>query len=225
MGSFYFKLLLNGVLFRSLDMGLGYKTPVLWESNRVKDLMYHELAHAAHFNKVGDNWWNDLVMAESFTIVGGGGSAPYGNGTDGPNSEIISVAESWAEHVAETFSNIQYGALANTQKFKQGITYTINSPVNNLGAHLNAIEDFSPNRMNDPHRWIPEGIYYDLNDNRNDRNFDPVLPIDNVAGYTNQQFFNALDIDIRSMPQYRVRFLTENGFNQAVVNLFTEYFY
>jgi hypothetical protein len=77
-GSFYYNLLLNGVLFRNIDMGLGYKTDVLWESNWVKDLMYHELAHAAHFNKVGDNWWNDLVMAESFTIVGIV-NTPYGD--------------------------------------------------------------------------------------------------------------------------------------------------
>jgi hypothetical protein len=226
MGSFYFNLLLNGVLFRSLDMGLSYRTGVLWESNRVKDLMYHEMTHAAHFNKVGDNWWNDLVMAESFTITANFGvNSPYGDGSDGPHSEIISVAESWAEHVAEVFSNIQYGGLAATEKFKQGIVYTINNPVNNLGAHLNAIEDFSPNRGIDPHRWIPEGIYYDLIDNRNDNAIDNTLPIDNATGYTMAQCFNALDIDIRSMPQYRQRFLSENGFNQTVVDLFSEYHY
>lgn len=225
MGAFYYNLLLNGVLFRNIDLGLGYRTLNVWESNRVKDLMYHEFTHAAHFNKLGDNWWNDLVMAESFTIVANFGvNNPYGDGTDGVHSEIISVAESWAEHVAQIFCDIQYAAVVS-QKFKQGILYLNGNPVAGLSSHLNAIEDFSPNRFNDPHRWIPEGIYFDMIDNRNDRNFDPVLPLDNVTGYSNLQLFNALDIDIRSMPQYRARLLTETGFNQALIDLFTEYQY
>jgi hypothetical protein len=62
-------------------------------------------------------------------------------------------------------------------------------------------------------------------DNRDDNSFNQLLPIDNVVGYNNHQFFNALDIDIRSMPQFRTRFLAENGFNQAVINLFSEYHY
>ena len=204
-------------------MGLGYKTDLLWESNKVKDLMYHELAHAAHFNKVGDNWWNDLVTAESFTITANlfnPDNRPYGLGQDGPHSEIISVAESWAEHVAQVFSDIQYNAFVS-QKFKQGNSYTNGFPVSGLSSHLNAIEDFSPNRTVDPFRWIPEGIYYDMSDTRNELN--PI--VDGVNGFTNLQFFNALDIDVRSMIQFRTRFLAENGFNQAIVNLFAEYNY
>jgi hypothetical protein len=226
VGAFYYNALLNGRLFRWIDMGLGYRTFNLWESNRVKDLMYHELAHAAHFNKVRDPWWNDLVFAESFTIAANlfGPNNPYGAGADGPHSEIISVGESWAEHVAQVFCDIQYSPVASA-KIKQGNLYLNNFPVAGLSSHLNAIEDFSPNRTIDPFRWIPEGIYYDLIDNRNDNNFNVILPIDNAASYTNLQFFNALDTDVKSMPQFRTRFLAENGFNQAVINLFTEYHY
>jgi len=226
-GAFWYNALVNGRLFRWVDMGLGYHTENVWASNRVKDLMYHELAHAAHFNKVGGNYWHDFVFAESFTLTANGylgTNAPYGLGTDGAISDIISVGESWAEHVAQVFSDIQYNAFIS-QKFKQGNTYTNGFPVGGLSSHLNAIEDFSPNRMIDPFRWIPEGIYYDLFDNRNDNNFNVILPIDNVTGFTNQQFFNALDNDVRTMPQFRTRFLAENGFNQGVVNLFTEYNY
>ena len=47
----------------------------------------------------------------------------------------------------------------------------------------------------------------------------------NVLGYTNQQFFNALDNDVRAMPQFRVRLLAENGNNQAaqVAAIFGQY--
>jgi hypothetical protein len=221
MGTFYFNLLLNGILFRNFDMALSYRTGLLWESNRVKDLMYHELAHAAHFNKVGDNWWNDLVTAESFTIIGGGVNAPYGDGTDGPHSEIISVAESWAEHVAQVFSDIRYSGFT-TIKWKQGVQFFNGAPTGGT-SHLNAIEEFDPLSNIDNHRWIPEGIYYDLFDARNEAN--PL--IDGVTGYSNEQFFNALDIDIRSMPQFRVRLLLENNNNQAgqVIALFGQYNY
>ena len=60
-------------------------------------------------------------------------------------------------------------------------------------------------------------------DNRNET--FPV--IDGVSGYTNQQFFNALDNDIKSMPQFRARLLSENGNMQStqVLNLFQAYHY
>jgi hypothetical protein len=222
MGAFYYNLPLNGLLFRKIDMGFGYRTESVWASNRVKDLMYHELAHAAHFNKVGDNWWNDLVMAESFTIVANFGvNNPYGDGTDGPHSEIISVAESWAEHVAQVFCDIRYTGFP-TFKFNQGITFSDGLPTG-FTSHLNAMEEFDPSSNTDPHRWIPEGLFYDLFDARNE--FNPIT--DAVNGYTNQQFFNAMDIDIRSMPQYRVRLLAENNNNQAaqVIALFGQYNY
>ncbi len=93
------------------------------------------------------------------------------------------------------------------------------------------MEDFDPiNRRNvDLFWWIPQGLYYDLIDNRNDRDAIPrrVDLADDVAGYTNQQFFNALDADITDLQAYRVRLLNENANNQATgVNLiFTFYGY
>ncbi len=100
-----------------------------------------------------------------------------------------------------------------------------NSPVPGLSSHLNALEDFSPDRTFDPDAWIPQGLYYDLIDDRNDGLFGRVLLDDNVLNYNNQQFFNALDPDIRSLPDFRVRLLNENGNNQAtdVNTIFTFY--
>jgi hypothetical protein len=219
--------LLNGVLFRAIDMGLGYSTPTLWSSNRVKDIMYHEMGHASHFNRAGEGFWSDVVVAEVWTLNANGynsPASPYGLGQDGIISDVISLAESWAEHVAQIFSNIQYGVLNNAFKNKQGNTYSRDFPVNGLGAHLNSIEDFDPiNRPNDPFRWIPEGIYYDMFDTRNEN-----IPVfDAVSNYTNQQFTNSLDSDIRSMQQFRVRLLQENGNNQQnqIIQLFLDYGY
>lgn len=50
---------------------------------------------------------------------------------------------------------------------------------------------------------------------------------DAVSGYTNQEFFDALDTDINDLVEYRQRLLQENGNSQAIqVNqLFNEYGY
>jgi hypothetical protein len=87
-----------------------------------------------------------------------------------------------------------------------------------LNAHVNLLEDFSPARtVADPFFWIPQGLYYDLIDNRNDLIIGGRVPLnDQVLNYTNQQFFNALDADINNLPTYRIRLLNENGNNQAV---------
>ncbi len=94
-------------------------------------------------------------------------------------------------------------------------------------SHLNALEDFSPDRLDDPDRWIPQGLYYDLMDNRNDITATPIrVGIDDqVANYTNQQFFDALDDDVRSLRAFQARLLSENGNNQAAgVNIIFDFY-
>jgi len=90
------------------------------------------------------------------------------------------------------------------------------------------MKDFSPGRLNDPFRWIPQGVYYDMIDDRNDFAVSgPPLPIDNVSNYTNQQLFQALGPNVKSMPQFRAVLLQENNNAQAAeVNLlFNRYNY
>jgi hypothetical protein len=124
-----------------------------------------------------------------------------------------------------------YGINFSSEQFEQGQNYTNGFPVATLSSHLNLLEDFDPTRpiILDPFRWIPQGLYYDLFDDRNDINIIPprVLIDDQVSNYTNLQFFNALDADINSLPAYRVRLLLENGNNQGVqvTNLFAAYGY
>ena len=66
-------------------------------------------------------------------------------------------------------------------------------------------------------------------DNRNDLFAVPlrVNLNDGVFGFTNQQMFNALESDVKSIPAFRQRLLQQNGNNQAteVTNLFAQYGY
>jgi hypothetical protein len=88
---------------------------------------------------------------------------------------------------------------------------------------------YSPNRLTDPHRWIPEGIYYDMMDFRNDRLVvKPTVEITNeVNWFTNLQFNNALESNVKSMPAFRTRFIQQNGNGQLtqINTLFTWYNY
>ena len=98
-----------------------------------------------------------------------------------------------------------------------------------LSSNLNLLEDFSPLRTNDPFAWIPQGLYYDLVDDRNDFNGVPqrVSLVDNVSSYNIQELFNALDDDITNVPAYRVRLLQENSNRDAagVTTIFSFYNY
>lgn len=229
-GQVYNNVYNNNEILSGIDMSFGYNTFNAWASDRVKQLMYHELGHASHFNKVGQSWWNDLIYAESYETARFGVNnvnSPYGTGDDGFLSDYISLGESWAEHIGQTVADRIYG-LSSTSVFRQGNTYTNNLIIAG-SSHINYLEDFSPFRTYDPFRWIPDGLYYDLIDNRNDQ-FVPnprVLINDAVFGFTNQQLFNALESDVKSLPAFRQRLLQQNGNNQAneVIQLLNAYGY
>jgi hypothetical protein len=91
-------------------------------------------------------------------------------------------------------------------------------------SNLNLLEDFDPNRVVDPFRWIPQGMYYDMIDVRNETG---VPVVEAVTNYTNQKFFNALDNDVTTLAAFRGRLLTENSNNRIVqvINLFAQYRY
>jgi hypothetical protein len=93
-----------------------------------------------------------------------------------------------------------------------------------LSSHLNLLEDFSPSRITDPFHWIPQGLFYDMIDARNENS--PV--VDQVSGYyTNQKLFNAFSSSITTLGAYKTNLLNQNGNNQStqVTSLFSQYGY
>jgi hypothetical protein len=219
---------LLGILGRRVDIVIGYnryKDDVTTGNDAMAELCYHELTHAAHYNKVGDVWYGNFVQAEINELTASVGNAtfrPYGMGNTS-NSPIIALGESWAYHMGHFMTSIKYGV--NSDQFnEQGKGYANNNPVTGLSSNLNLLEDFNPISPNDFFRWIPQGLYYDMFDARNETG----APVnDGVSNYTNQQFFNALDFDITTLQNYRQRLLSENGNSQSVqvLNIFTQYGY
>ena len=156
----------------------------------------------------------------------------YGDGTHTGTAPIIATAEMWGNHIGYTYIDRHYGnggsaannfnaPMQGTNWFNAGSTASTNQ-LPGLNCYLAAIESFNHN-ANERYRWIPQGLPYDLFDATGETS--PV--IDNVAGYTNQQCFGALQSDIRSIPAFRDRLLQQNGNNQQaqVTNLFFRYGY
>jgi hypothetical protein len=93
-----------------------------------------------------------------------------------------------------------------------------------LSSNLNLLEDFDPGRTSDHFYWIPQGLFYDMKDPRNENR--PV--VDGVSGYyTNQKMFNAFSSSITSLDAYKTNLLNQNGNNQStqVISLFSQYGY
>ncbi|HXH99754.1 MAG TPA: hypothetical protein VNI52_05775 [Sphingobacteriaceae bacterium] len=207
------------VLKHQIDIAVSYQNTT---SDRLKETLFHELTHAAHYEALGNSWYNSFVDAEVSEIIGnfGGTYSPYGQ-KSGSNSPIIALGESWAYYMGHYLADKQYGFNSGLA-VEQGFGYTNNNPVSGLSSHLNLLEDFSPYRIDDPFYWIPQGVFYDLKDTRNENT--PV--VDQVSGYTNQQMFNAFQSNIYDLQDYRLKLIQQTS-NQPteVTDLFFRYGY
>lgn len=84
-------------------------------SDQLKSLAYHEIAHASHYSQVGSGYWVQLVIAEL------GASAvdvnqPHGN-ANSPGAGIMAICESWAEYIGgHHYVHRTYGGLQVLEK-------------------------------------------------------------------------------------------------------------
>lgn len=65
------------------------------------ETLFHELSHAAHYAKVGPDYW--IPYVEYIVNHGGYGQASFAN------SGIISLSEAWAEDLSNICANYTYG--------------------------------------------------------------------------------------------------------------------
>lgn len=249
MSTYVFQANLFGILKNQMDLVIGYAATngdynCRLTSASLKSIAYHEIGHASHYAQAGCDYWQAYRVRIANELTTSFGADPYGDGTE-TNAGVVAVGEMWGNHCEKLFSERHYAnPLRETFAILQGVFVNDGSPIFNyagidtrripgLNANFASIENFNPtiNQLFgttvDPHQWIPQGLPYDLFDNRNDFNFNINLPVDNVAGYTAQQCFNALQGDVRTVPAFRDRLLQQNGNNQAaaVTNLFFRYGY
>ncbi|HMP15343.1 MAG TPA: hypothetical protein PKD70_15800, partial [Saprospiraceae bacterium] len=148
-------------------------------SDRVKRLAYHELAHAAHFRQLGSTYWQTLVEAEINASVTTGD--PWGN-RNSSNAGIISICESWAEHIGNTYAHRIYG-----------IDHSNEIATNTYNIILERTRNATQNH-------VPIGLHHDLIDDENildafvcdRRTVICGTVIDNVRDFTIAQLFSVL---------------------------------
>ena len=164
------------------DMMLGVR---FQESDVLRSVIYHELAHASHFTNVGPNYWMLLATAE---IAADG----WGD-ENSQDAGRIAVCESWAEHVGETYTHRRY--LENNSIF---------------GDWERRLET----TRNDTTNHVPIGLHHDLIDVANvldtnacDRTRPPQCGpiVDNVSGFFNGQLFSVLTPQVSNIEVYRDR--------------------
>lgn len=206
------------VLKHQIDIAVSYQNAT---SDRLKETIFHELTHAAHYEALGNSWYNSFIDAEVSEIIYnfGGTYAPYGQST-GAGAGIIALGESWAYYMGHYLADKQYG-LSSSPASDQ-FTYSNNTPINGLSSHINLLENWDPIHPTDPFKWISQGLFHDLKDSRNEDS--PV--VDRVSGYTNQQMFNAFQSDIYTLQDYRIKLIQQNNSQTSeIINLFNQYGY
>lgn len=197
-------------------------------SDNMKELFYHELTHAAHYQALGDNWYTTFVNSELFEVISNisSGYSPYGNGSNSQSS-IVALGEGWAYHIGHYFTDKRYGnSSSDLYDNGQQEGYYNGSPTAGLSSHLNLLENFNPNSATDHFKWIPTGLFYDLLDPANETN--PPYPVtDLVSGYTNAQMFGTFQSNIYTLQDYRARLLqtVSNPTSGQVTGLFAQYHY
>ncbi len=155
----------------------------------IRETLYHEYAHALHFEKVGDDYWRENIY---YVLLHSG----YGDGTAN-GAGRCSVIESWGFMTGMNFTHLRYGinnsnlgdATFNTwrRRLERSVAWSINDDV----VH------------------IPFGWEWDIQDNNptnppNEEESDLVNAVgDNVYGFKSAQIFSKMNASMQSMSQLK----------------------
>jgi hypothetical protein len=185
-------------------------------SDQIKDLLYHEYAHSAHWNALNDNnYWieNAFYIAENMG---------YGDGTANGAGRCGAI-EMWGYHMGPFYTDRRYGLHhSNTSSSNpQTILET---------RHIFELERFMPDPTSiDPDKWIPKGVFLDcIDDNAlNPTGVTDGVLSDNVTGYSLSNCLQAISDSPEAVQA--VRDILKNNFLPIGVNpasvdaLFLEY--
>ncbi len=179
-------------------------------SDQLKSLAYHELAHTSHYDQVGLGYWIGLVNES--VIAGGHGDQHTAD------RNKLELCESWAEYLG-------------------GVTYTHRTYGSNHSFPVNSFSnwhDYIEHTWNESPNHIPIGLHHDLLDIG-----EPVVSYnslppwattnsinDNISGVSISSMFQAMNSQTKSIQDYqdyiRQNSLGANSIND-LNNLFNSY--
>lgn len=156
-------------------------------SDDIRELLYHELAHAQHFTQVGDSYWLDNI---EYVIDNNG----YGDGT-ASGAGRCAVIEMWGFHTGMWAAHLSYG-----------LNHSNGSSIGNGSLAANTWQA-KLERAQFASGYIPFGWQYDIID---DDGFNPTLGIsennavsDAVRQYTRTQIFSTMTSNLQSPSQQK----------------------
>ena len=172
------------------DVIIGYQGTNLWRSDNFRNLIYHELAHTAHYAVTSPSVWVDEI---AYTIQNGG----YGPANGSRGRRISELIESWAYFLEDKICHDLYGNKHSQPTFGSTSSFDI-TKYNYLHR--------SENKMTDENgEGFQCGLYQDLIDTGNEyiTNVEnPAITLDNVSGYTLAELQNALANGTVSWPDF-----------------------
>ena len=171
-----------------VKIGINYST-----SDGLKNLAYHEYAHASHVHKVGPSFWENLILAE--VVADGHGDQ---NSIGAP---LISICESWAEFIGMTYTHRTFGN-NNSILFNWEIRLerTWNESTNHIpiGLFHDLIDLGEPTFDPDPEDSIEEEVSACNQDNSG-----CTIIQDNVSGFTIASMFASLTPSTNSLEEFQ----------------------
>lgn len=187
------------------DIVYAYGQEINRPSDRVKAIFYHEYAHAAHANKAGNSFWLELVTAE--VQAGGHGDQ------NSQNADLISLVESWAEHIGSLCAHERYGNSTSYFPF--------------------TFATLLERTRNESENHVPIGLYYDLLDNDPDLSLacdidDPNrcgIIDDQISDVSNTVMFSKMNSSTKSVQEFIALIKAEVSpqDQQKVEDLFNSY--
>jgi len=96
------------------DIMIGYDTdPWAFETDQVKERSYHELAHALHYQKAGNGFWEheiDYVIERQQA----GDNPPYGS-PGAPGAGRCDLVEMWGVYLGKEYAHRRYGPILHSR--------------------------------------------------------------------------------------------------------------
>jgi len=189
-------------------------------SDDLKRLSYHEIAHASHYDLVGNSFWSTLITATILADFNDG--RPHGISTS-VNAGHLAVAESWAQFIELLYSHRTY-------------------PTNLLTSIFTTYGRILETTHNEVAMHIPIGLYNDLIDARAPNRMEPfcsflltdrtlatcVMVADDVTGFSISELFSLLGPGTTNMAIFKTSLESSllqgsNNTQQQIDNLFADY--
>lgn len=171
---------------------------------------FHELGHAVHYNKVGGNYWVDVILR---FIANANVNNGYGTKTS-TGSGLVAVIESWAYFAGATF---------NAAKYQTSDPFTRDYYLRFLENQKR--DDTRPKYYDGgtySYGWIPWGMVHDLTDVGEPGGTGIN---DGVSGYTINGIFKGYHANSTTVQGLKNAILSHNNNHQStqVNNLVTSY--